>query len=79
MQYPLSQNELMILDRQMAMVSRHLAEITSLLESRLGETNDMAITAKIIEAELAGLTEKVRSQATEAGEELSLASRSQSA
>ncbi len=79
MQYPLSQNELMILDRQMAMVARHLSEITSLLESRLGEANEIALSAKIIEAEFASLKEKIQNQEIQASEELSLASRSQNA
>ena len=76
---PLSQNELIILDRQMAMVARHLSEIAGLLESRLGEPNDIATSARIIEIGFADLAQKIHGQATHALEELPLVSRSQSA
>ena len=79
MQFPLSQNELIILDRQMAMVARHLSEITLLLESRLGETNNSAISAKIIEAAFSSLADQIHDQAIHAGDEVSLASESQHA
>lgn len=76
---PLSQNELIILDRQMAMVARHLSEIASLLECRLGETNDTAASARIIEEGFADLARKIHGQAAHALEEFPLVSKSQSA
>ena len=76
MKCPLSQNELIILDRQLAMVGRHLSAITALLESRLGETDDSAVSARMIEAQFASLAENIHSQATQTDdEELPLISR----
>jgi len=79
MNSPLSQNELIILDRQMAMVARHLSEIASLLESRQGETDNTAVSARIIEQGFADLARKIHHQAVEADGALAFASRSQSA
>ena len=78
MNIPLSKNELIILDRQMAMISRQLGEIADLLESRLGETTEMAQSARIIEQGFSDLGRKVHSQAA-AFEETTLASRTQTA
>jgi hypothetical protein len=79
MKSPLSQNELIILDRQMAMVARHLSEIAGLLESRQGETADTAVSARIIEQGFADLARKIHYDAIEADGNLALASKSQSA
>jgi hypothetical protein len=79
MKSPLSQNELIILDRQAAMVARHLSEIAVLLESRQGETADIAVSARIIEQGFADLARKIHDQAVEAEGDLALASKSQSA
>jgi phosphoribosyl-ATP pyrophosphohydrolase len=79
MNSPLSQNELVILDRQMAMVARHLSEIASLLESRQGQTNDHAVTARIIEEGFAHLARKIHNQTVQVAQELPLASKSQTA
>ena len=78
MNIPLSRNELIILDRQMAMISRQLGEIASLLESRLGETAEMAQSARIIEQGFSDLARKAHNQAA-ASEETPLASRRQTA
>jgi hypothetical protein len=77
MRSPLSQNELVVLDRQMAMVERHLSEIASLLESRLGETARPAASARIIEQGFADLALKIHNQSIQVGQEL--LSKSQSA
>jgi hypothetical protein len=77
MKSPLSHNELVILDRQMAMVARQLSEIAALLESRQGESTDTAISARIIEAGFADLARKIHKQVVH-GEEVP-AVRSQSA
>lgn len=76
---PLSQNELVILDRQMAMVARHLSEIASLLESRLGETTDTAMSARIIEQGFGDLARKIHNQTVQVAQESALVSRSQTA
>lgn len=79
MKSPLSQNELVILDRQMAMVARHLAEIASLLESRLGETTDTAMSARIIEQGFGDLARKIHNQTVQVAQESALVSKSQTA
>jgi len=79
MNSPLSQNELIILDRQMVMVARHLSEIAGLLESRQGETADTAVSARIIEQGFADLARKIHDQAIQADGDLAFASKSQSA
>jgi hypothetical protein len=79
MKSPLSQNELLILDRQMAMVSRHLSEIASLLESRLGETTDTAMSARIIEQGFGDLARKIHDQTVQVAQEPALISKSQTA
>ena len=79
MNSPLSQNELVILDRQMAMVARHLCEIADLLESRLGDTNDNAVCARIIEEGFENLARKIHNQSIQVALEAPLVSKSQSA
>jgi hypothetical protein len=79
MKSPLSQNELIILDRQMAMVARHLSEIAGLLESRQGETAYIAVSARIIEQGFADLARKIHDQAVGADRDLALVGKSQSA
>ncbi|HWY48336.1 MAG TPA: hypothetical protein VNX70_13200 [Bryobacteraceae bacterium] len=76
---PLSPNELVILDRQMAMVARHLSEIASLLESRLGETTEMAVSARIIEQGFGDLARKIHNQSVQIAPDSALISKSQSA
>jgi hypothetical protein len=79
MKSPLSQNELVILDRQMAMVARHLSEIASLLESRLDETTDTAISARIIEQGFGDLAREIHNQTVQVAQEPALISKSQTA
>ena len=79
MNSPLSQNELVILDRQMAMVARHLCEIADLLESRLGETTDTAVSARIIEQGFADLARKIHNQTIQVAQDPVLVGKSQSA
>ncbi len=79
MKSPLSQNELVILDRQMAMIARHLSEIASLLESRLGETTDTAVSARIIEEGFTDLARKIHNQTIQVERESALVSKSQTA
>ena len=79
MKSPLSKNEFMILDRQMAMVSRHLSETADLLESRQGESDDMAVSARIIEQGFTDLARKIHFRAVQAESDPALASKSQTA
>jgi len=76
MKFPLSQNELIILDRQMSMVARHLGEIASLLESRLG-TTDTAVSARTIQEGFTELARKIHNQALQVDENSSFAGKSQ--
>jgi hypothetical protein len=77
--HALSQNELVILDRQMTVVARQLSEIASALESRLGQANDTALTARIIEEGFADLARKIHNQAHQTGPDPDVSMRSQSA
>ena len=79
MKSPLSQNELIILDRQMAMIARHLSELASLLESRQGETDDTAVSARIIEQGFTDLARKIHFRAVRADGDSAFASKSQTA
>ena len=79
MNSPLSQNELVILDRQMAMVARQLSEIASLLETRQGETTDTAVSARIIQEGFADLARRIHNQASRMAEDSPMVIRSQSA
>ncbi len=49
MNSPLSQNELDLLDRQVGKLNYQLAEIATLLESRLGKAHETAISARTIQ------------------------------
>jgi hypothetical protein len=62
MQSPLSQNEWLILDRQMTMVAHQLAEIAALLESREGATPDISVAARALEERLADLARKIHNR-----------------
>ena len=79
MNSPLSQNELIILDRQMAMTARYLSEIASLLESRQGETDDTAVSARIIEQSFTDLARKIHFRAVQADGDPAFAGKSQNA
>jgi hypothetical protein len=79
MNSPLSPNELVILDRQMAMVARHLSEIAALLESRQGEASDHAVCARIIEEGFANLARKIHNQTIQVAQDPVLMGKSQSA
>lgn len=62
MKAPFSQNELQLLDRQMTELKCELADVVSLFESRLGETNDFAVRARTIEEDFAALASRVHMQ-----------------
>jgi hypothetical protein len=56
----LSHNELEILDRQVATLTYQLSEIARSLESRLGETSELASSARDAQRELAKFGQRVR-------------------
>ena len=70
MKAALSRNEMEILDRHVATLTNQLSEIASLLESRLGETNELATSARNAQREFARFAHRVRRQTVVArGEE----------
>ena len=60
MKSALSLNEIEILDRQVATLSYQLSEIAGLLESRLGESNELATSARSAQQEFARFAQRVR-------------------
>jgi hypothetical protein len=60
MRSALSHNEIQILDHQVATLSYQLSEIASLLESRLGDSNELAISARSAQQEFAQFAQRVR-------------------
>ena len=63
MKAALSRNEVEILDRHVATLTHQLSEIAELLQTRLGETNELAISAKSAQREFARFAHRVRRQA----------------
>jgi hypothetical protein len=62
MKAPLSHNEMEILDRHVGTLTNQLSEIAGLLESRLGETNELAAAARNAQREFARFAHRVRRQ-----------------
>jgi len=60
MKSALSLNEIEILDRQVATLSYQLSEIAGSLESRLGETSELASSARNAQREFAQFAQRVR-------------------
>jgi hypothetical protein len=60
MKSALSRNEIEILDHQVATLSYQLSEIAGLLESRLGESNELATSARSAQQEFARFAQRVR-------------------
>jgi hypothetical protein len=60
MKSALSHNEIEILDRQVATLSYQLSEIAGVLESRLGEDNELAISVRHAQREFAQFAHRVR-------------------
>jgi hypothetical protein len=79
MKAALSRNEMEILDRHVATLTNQLSEVASLLESRLGETNELAASARNAQRELAKFAHRVRRQTVVVRGEERLESKSQSA
>ena len=79
MKAPLSQNEMEILDRQVATLNYQLTEIAHLLESRIGETDDLAISARRVQEEFAKLAHRIHRQNSLSGAGLHAQGKSQSA
>lgn len=64
MQSALSYNEIEILDRQVATLSYQLSEIVNLLESRLGDNNELAVSARQAQREFRQFAQRMRRRAT---------------
>ena len=79
MKAPLSRNEMEILERHVATLTNQLSEIESLLESRLGETNELATSARNAQREFAKFAHLVRRQTAVARGDERLDSKSQTA
>ena len=62
MKAALSRNEMEILDRHVSTLTHQLSEVASLLESRLGETNELATSARNAQREFARFAHRVRRQ-----------------
>jgi len=60
MKSALSHNEIEILDHQVATLSYQLSEIAGLLESRLGDGNELATSARSAQQEFAKFAHRVR-------------------
>ena len=48
-----------ILDRQAATLHRQLADVAALLESRLGESDEMTVSARAAEEQFAALAHRI--------------------
>jgi len=79
MKAPLSQNELEILDRQAAAITNQLTDIANLLETRLGESTELAMTARGLQEEFAKLARQIHRQAAIAGSGLRVETKPQTA
>ncbi len=60
MKSALSHNEIQILDRHVATLSHQLSEIADLLESRMGDDDELATSARDAEREFTKLAQGVR-------------------
>jgi hypothetical protein len=76
MQPALSSNELELLDRQVAALSHQLSEMTGSLESRLGDTNELATAARNAQREFAKFAQRVRRRVAMADSQAESGSRS---
>jgi hypothetical protein len=62
----LSSNELEILNRQVAALSYQLSEIAGSIESRLGATDELAVSARDAQREFAKFVQRVRRRVAQA-------------
>jgi len=79
MKAALSRNEMEILDRHVATLTHQLSEIAELLETRLGETNELATSARTAQREFARFAHRIRRQAVVARGEETLRDKPQTA
>lgn len=79
MRAPLSRNEIEILNRHVATLTHQLSEIGSLLESRLGETNEFTVSARSAQREFARFADRIRRQAAITREDLRSSSETKTA
>jgi len=79
MKAALSRNEMEILDRHVATLTHQLTEIAELLETRLGDTNELATAARNAQREFAIFAHRIRRQAIVTRGDQSLKEKSQTA
>jgi hypothetical protein len=79
MKASLSRNEMEILDRHVATLTQQLSEIANLLESRMGETNELAASARNAQREFARFAHRIRGHTTVGRGDPELQSKSQTA
>jgi hypothetical protein len=79
MKASLSRNEMEILDRHVATLTHQLSEIAGLLESRLGETNELAASARNAQREFARFAHRIRRQTAVVSGDQPLQNKSQTA
>jgi hypothetical protein len=79
MKASLSCNEMEILDRHVATLTHQLSEIANLLESRLGETNELATSARTAQREFARFAHRIRRQTVVSRGDQSLQNKAQTA
>jgi len=79
MKAALSRNEMEILDRHVATLTHQLSQIAELLETRLGETNELATAARNAQREFAIFAHRIRRQSMVTRGDQSLKDKSQTA
>ena len=62
MKAPLSENEFEILNHRAGVISAHLAEVANLLESRLGEVNELTSSARTLQEDFAAFARKIHAE-----------------
>ena len=73
---PLSPNELQALDRKLGSLVHDLREVASLLRSRYGESDELAVSAAAVQEHFARMASQVHRRATAVRTEAGLEKRS---
>jgi len=60
---PMSQSELETMNRQVATLNDQLAELANLLEFHLGDTTELAMSARAVQQEFASLAQRIHRHA----------------
>ena len=73
---PLSPNELQALDRKLGSLAHDLLEIASLLRSRYGETDELAVSSAAVHEQFSGIANQLHRRALAVRVETGLAEKS---